>query len=169
MNWLDIILICLAAIGFVKGLFDGVIKQVVSLIALVAGIYFCAEAADWVRGYILQTGWFPPEGVTILSYVLGFLLIVGLLMLAGSIVDRLVGVTPLGVLNHIAGGFFGLFVTTLFASLLLNVLEATDRGSVLIPRETKIESRLYYSVKEILPTIFPHNLFSWDDKWSVPQ
>ena len=34
MNWLDIILVCLAGIGFVKGLFDGVIKQVVSLIAL---------------------------------------------------------------------------------------------------------------------------------------
>ena len=28
MNWLDIILVCLAGIGFVKGLFDGVIKPV---------------------------------------------------------------------------------------------------------------------------------------------
>ena len=35
MNWLDITLLCLAGIGFVKGLFDGIIKQVVSLIALV--------------------------------------------------------------------------------------------------------------------------------------
>ena len=33
MNWLDITLLCLAGIGFVKGLFDGIIKQVVSLIA----------------------------------------------------------------------------------------------------------------------------------------
>ena len=31
MNWLDITLLCLAGIGFVKGLFDGIIKQVVSL------------------------------------------------------------------------------------------------------------------------------------------
>ena len=29
MNWLDVILLCLAGFGFVKGLFDGVIKQVV--------------------------------------------------------------------------------------------------------------------------------------------
>lgn len=169
MNWLDIALMCLAAIGFVKGLFDGVIKQVVSLIALVAGIYFCARAAGWVRGYILQTGWFPPEGVTILSYILGFLLIVGLLTLAGEMVHRAVGVTPLSVLNHIAGGFFGLLMVTLFTSLLLNVLESVDRGSVLISRETKIESRLYYSVKEILPNIFPRNLFSVGEEWLLTQ
>ena len=55
MNWLDITLLCLAGVGFVKGLFDGFVKQVASLIALAVGIYFCGEAADWVRGYILAT------------------------------------------------------------------------------------------------------------------
>ena len=53
MNWLDITLLCLAGIGFVKGLFDGVIKQVVSLIALVIAIFFCGKAAAWLKGYIL--------------------------------------------------------------------------------------------------------------------
>ena len=57
MNWLDITLLCLAGIGFVKGLFDGVIKQVVSLIALLVGIFFCTKAALWLRGYILALGW----------------------------------------------------------------------------------------------------------------
>ena len=47
-----------------------------------------------------------------------------------------------------------------FTSLLLNALEFVDRGSVLIHRQSKIESRFYYSVKQIVPTIFPHNLFS---------
>ena len=52
MNWLDITLLCLAGIGFVKGLFDGIIKQVVSLIALVVAIFFCSKAAAWLKGYI---------------------------------------------------------------------------------------------------------------------
>lgn len=65
MNWLDITLLCLAGIGFVKGLFDGIIKQVVSLIALVIAIFFCGKAAAWLKGYILALGWFPEEGVTI--------------------------------------------------------------------------------------------------------
>ena len=56
MNWLDITLLCLAGIGFVKGLFDGIIKQVVSLIALVIAIFFCGKAAAWLKGGIYPSG-----------------------------------------------------------------------------------------------------------------
>ncbi len=159
MNWLDITLLCLAGIGFVKGLFDGVIKQVVSLIALLVGIFFCTKAALWLRGYILALGWFPEQGVTVLSYVAGFLLIVGVILLAGEILTRVVGVTPLSVLNHLAGGVLGLCFMMAFVSLLLNGIEMIDRGSVLISRQAKVESRFYNSVKEIIPTIYFQNLF----------
>ena len=159
MNWLDITLLCLAGIGFVKGLFDGVIKQVVSLIALLVGIFFCTKAALWLRGYILALGWFPEQGVTVLSYVAGFLLIVGVILLAGEILTRVVGATPLSVLNHLAGGVLGLCFMMAFISLLLNGLEMIDKGSVLIPRGAKVESRFYNSVKEIIPTIYFQNLF----------
>ena len=159
MNWLDITLLCLAGIGFVKGLFDGIIKQVVSLIALLVGIFFCTKAALWLRGYILALGWFPEQGVTVLSYVAGFLLIVGVILLAGEILTRVGGATPLSVLNHLAGGVLGLCFMMAFISLLLNGMEMIDKGSVLIPRGAKVESRFYNSVKEIIPTIYFQNLF----------
>ena len=159
MNWLDITLLCLAGIGFVKGLFDGVIKQVVSLIALLVGIFFCTKAALWLRGYILALGWFPEQGVTVLSYVAGFLLIVGVILLAGEILTRVVGATPLSVLNHLVGGVLGLCFMMAFVSLLLNSMEMIDKGSVRIPRQAKVESRFYNSVKEIIPTIYFQNLF----------
>ena len=160
MNWLDITLLCLAGIGFVKGLFDGIIKQVVSLIALVIAIFFCGKAAAWLKGYILALGWFPEEGVTILSYIAGFILIMGVFILAGELVTKVVGATPLSVINHLFGGFFGLLVVLVFTSLLLNALEFVDRGSVLIHRQSKIESRFYYSVKQIVPTIFPNHIIN---------
>ena len=159
MNWLDITLLCLAGIGFVKGLFDGVIKQVVSLIALLVGIFFCTKAALWLRGYILALGWFPEQGVTVLSYVAGFLLIVGVILLAGEILTRVVGATPLSVLNHLVGGVLGLCFMMAFVSLLLNSMEMIDKGSVMIPRQAKVESSFYNSVKEIIPTIYFQNLF----------
>ncbi len=162
MNWLDIVLVCLAGIGLVKGLFDGVIKQVVSLIALVAAIFFCTKAAVFVREYIVAAG-FPEEGVTIVSNIVGFALIMGVVIFVGRVVHRLIGMTPLGVLNHLAGGVFGLCLMVLFASLLLNVLEMVDRRSALIPRELKMESRFYAPVKEIIPTIYPADLFSWKE------
>lgn len=160
MNWLDITILCLAGIGVAKGLFDGVIKQVVSLIALVAGLVLCTKVALWLRGYIIELDWFPLEGINIISYVLAFLLIVAVCLLAGEIVHRLIEATPLSLINHIVGGIFGLIIMILFLSLCLNFLELIDTNSILIKVETKIESRFYYSIKEILPTIFPNNLFS---------
>ena len=159
MNWLDILLLLLVGLGFVKGLFDGVVKQVVSLIAFIAAVLFCAEAAAWLRGYILALGWFPENGVTIVSYVLGFTLILVLFNLAGYLISRLVDTTPLSLLNHLGGGLFGFIFILFFSSLTLNVLEYIDPGSVVIPREAKVESHLYYPVVEVVPTIFPVGLF----------
>lgn len=159
MNWLDIVLLCLAGVGFLKGLFDGMIKQVVSLIALVVAIYFCAEAAVWVEGHLVQLGWFSAEWVTIVSYVFGFILIMGVILLVGEIVHKVIGVTPLSVLNHLGGGAFGLIIMLLFLSLGLNFLEVFENKSPLISPEIKVESRLYGPIKEIVPTIYPHKLF----------
>lgn len=159
MNWLDIVIVCLAAIGIIKGLFDGFIKQVISLIALLLGIFFCGMATNWLRGHIIALDFFPAESITIISYILGFLMIVGIIILAGEIVHRLIGVTPLSIINHVAGGVFGIFVMLLFMSLCFNLLELIDTSSVLISMDAKVESRIYYPVKEILPTIFPRGLF----------
>ena len=160
MNWLDITLLCLAGIGFGKGLFDGFIKQVVSLIALVAAIFLCGEAAGWLRGYIVALGWFPEQGVSVLSYVAGFILIMGLLVLAGEIVTKVIDATPLSIINHLGGGALGLLLVLLFTSLSLNLLDLVDRSGVFISQETKVESRFYEPIRQIVPTIYPHNLFS---------
>lgn len=160
MNWLDITLLCLAGIGFGKGLFDGFIKQVVSLIALVAAIFLCGEAAGWLRGYIVALGWFPEQGVSVLSYVAGFILIMGVLVLAGQIVTKVIDATPLSIINHLGGGALGLLLVLLFTSLSLNLLDLVDRSGVFISQETKVESRFYEPIQQIVPTIYPHNLFS---------
>ncbi|MCI6522877.1 MAG: CvpA family protein [Parabacteroides sp.] len=160
MNWLDITLLCLAGIGFGKGLFDGFIKQVVSLIALVAAIFLCGEAAGWLRGYIVALGWFPEQGVSVLSYVAGFILIMGVLVLAGEIVTKVIDATPLSIINHLGGGALGLLLVLLFTSLSLNLLDLVDRSGVFISQETKVESRFYEPIRQIVPTIYPHNLFS---------
>ena len=160
MNWLDITLLCLAGIGFGKGLFDGFIKQVVSLIALVAAIFLCGEAAGWLRGYIVALGWFPEQGVSILSYVAGFILIMGVLVLAGEIVTKVIDATPLSIINHLGGGLLGLLLSLLFTSLVLNLLDFVDKSSLFSSQETKVESRFYEPVRRIVPTIYPHNLFS---------
>jgi Uncharacterized membrane protein, required for colicin V production len=159
MNWLDISLLCLAGIGLVKGLFDGAIKQVVSLIAIGAAIYFCTKAATFLKVYILELGWFSKDVSSILSYIFGFVLILGIVVLVGEIVNKVIDVTPLSLLNHLGGGVLGVLIMLFFVSLTFNFLEIVDKKSSLISHEVKVESQFYGYVKELLPTIYPDDLF----------
>ncbi|MDR1222780.1 MAG: CvpA family protein [Tannerella sp.] len=159
MNWLDIIILCLAGAGLLKGLYDGVIRQVVSFAALIIGVYLCAGSAEWIRGFLTGWDWFPQPAVMMTSYTVGFILIVGLIILAGQIVHRLVSVTPLSLFNHIAGGLLGLLMVMLFISLVFNVIEMFDRHAVILSQDIKVESRFYFHIKNIIPTVFPGNIF----------
>lgn len=161
MNWLDIVIICLAIIGFIKGYSDGFIRQVVTLVALITAIYFCSKVAVYLREFLLKSEWFPEYSVTVISYILAFVLIVGIVTLAGGIIHKLLDVTPLNLLNHITGGIFAVVATVVLLSLTLNLLEGLDRHSFLISQETKIESRFYLYVKNIVPAVYPADLFVW--------
>lgn len=167
MNWIDITFIVLLGIGFIKGLFDGFIKQVVSLVALGAAIFFCGRVGDWLKASLLNLDFFPKDGIDIISTVIAFVLIIAVLSLTGTLVSKVVGATPLGPVDHFFGGVFGLTVMTLFVSLLLNLVENIDRNDVLIQKETKSSSILYAPLRSVLPLIYPHNLFidSGGDKY----
>ena len=159
MNWLDIVILCLLGIGLIKGLYDGMIKQVVSLFALIVGIYLCSGVAQWLCGYLALLEWFPQGAVRMTSYFLGFCIIAGIILIAGRIVNRLIDATPLSVFNHLIGGLVGLILMVVFISVLLNLIEMVDHQSALLPQEIKVESRFYMMIKNIVTSIFPGNLF----------
>ncbi len=160
MSWLDITLMCLAGIGFVKGLFDGIVKQAISLIALVLGIIFCSKGAKWLYQYLSTFDYFSENITMLICYIAAFLLIAGIVLLAGEITSKIIGATPLSIINHLTGGFFGLSVMVIFLSLVLNIADAIDKESLLLTKSVKEESRFFYPVKGLLPAIFPSEWFS---------
>ena len=164
MNWLDIIIIVLCVAGLVKGLFDGMIKQVVALFALILGIYLCSGVASWLHSFLVQVEWFPANTVIPISYFLGFVLIVGIVLAAGNVIHRLISVTPLSIINHLTGGIIGLILTILFISVVLNLLEVVDHSSSIIPQEIKVESRFYLIIKNIINNVLPGDLFKFKNE-----
>jgi membrane protein required for colicin V production len=159
MNWLDIIIVCLAAVGLVKGLIDGMIRQIVSLVAFVAGIYLCHEVAEWLSGFLSQFDWYPKNYIGFTSYFIGFVLIVSVVIFAGKIVHKIISATPLSIFNHLTGGILGLVLMLLFISLVFNIIEVLDKNSSLLAQELKVESRFHYMIKNIIPSLLPGNLF----------
>ena len=159
MNWLDIVLVILVIAGFFKGYKDGFIRQIVFFFALIAAIYLCSKVAINVRIFLIQTDWFPESSVTLFSFILAFIMISGIITFAGWIVHKMISATPLGLFNQLAGAAFGLIITILLLSLILNIIEGLDNRSSLISQKTKAESRFYYYVRDIIPEIYPIDLF----------
>lgn len=163
MNWLDITLICLIGLGLVKGLFDGIIKQVVSLIAILAAVFFCGRVAMYLCGPISSLQLFSDSMLVPVCYILGFLLILGGLFLVGGLIHRVVGATPLGIINHLLGGVIGLVVMAFICSALINIFEMADKHSSIIPEGVKKEARLYYRIQSLIPAIYPYFYFpGWE-------
>ena len=159
MNWLDIVIVILCVAGIVKGLHDGMIKQLVAVGALIIGIYLCSGVAKWLFSYMIYLEWLPQHIGLWISYFLGFVLIVSIILLAGKVVHRLIDATPLSIFNHLIGGFVGLILMVLFISVLFNLIEMVDHQSSLLSPEIKTESRFYLIIKDIIPSLFPGNLF----------
>jgi membrane protein required for colicin V production len=162
MNGLDITLICLTGLGLVKGLFDGIIKQVVSLIAILVVLFFSGKVSLMLRDWIASLELFSDTMVTPISYILAILIIFGVLILAGEVTHRVVGATPLSIINHLLGGALGVLVMLLICSALINLFEVVDAQSNILSADKKEASKLYYPIESIIPTIYPHLSFP---KW----
>jgi membrane protein required for colicin V production len=76
----------------------------------------------------------------------------------------MISATPLSFLNQLAGALLGLIVTILLLCLTLNVVERVDRRSAFISLETKVESRFYFYFKDLVPAIYPVDLFIWKEE-----
>ena len=158
LNWLDIAIVICVAIGLIKGLRDGFVKQLISLIALVLAIFFAGKIAIPLRNFVLSciTG----DGISIslvsaLCYIVAFILIIILINLLGKLVHLAIKMTPARPLDILLGGFFGLFIWILSLSILFNIFSALDTNSTIITKPTQSKSIFYERVKKVVPTVYP--------------
>jgi membrane protein required for colicin V production len=110
MHWLDTTLLVLLAVGAALGFYSGLLWQVVRLasfgLALYGSVFFHAPAVELLRERVLRDG--DPRLIDTSAYVVVFLTIYGVLLLAGRAVKNLVTAAGLGWIDRGLGGCLGL-------------------------------------------------------------
>lgn len=161
MNWIDITILVVLAVTTIKGLFDGFIKQVSSLLGVIFGIAFAGLFSHRLKAIFLDFSPEMPEViVTILSYLIAFLIIFVAIKLIGTLLRRIFKAASLGSIDYFFGGVLGMVKWLLILSLLCNVIDRLDPQSRhLIPQKVKQESYMYYALKSIVPTLYHMDLF----------
>ena len=154
MHTLDLLLFIPIALGFVFGLFKGLVKELTSLAAIVLGIYGAKLFAPYVSDLLVHKFDFSTKTAHPLSYLLIFIIIAFCLLMLAKMLDKLFESMSLGGLNKFLGGLFGGLKYALIVSILLNVFDAMDGKITMIKEKTKEESIGYKPLLKFAPKLW---------------
>ena len=154
MNSLDLFLFIPIAVGFVFGLFKGLIKELTSLAAIVLGIYGAKLLAPFVSGILMGSFDISSTTAKPIAYFLLFVSIAIVLLLGAKMLDKFFESISLGGLNKLMGGFFGALKYALILSVLLNIFNALDSLVSVINTEKKESSICYKPLLKLGPVLW---------------
>jgi len=155
MVFIDIILIVILGYGCVRGLWNGFLIELASLVSLLLGIYVAIKFSFIIKEIVGSHVSWSPQTLQVIAFLLTFILvIVGITVLAKSL-TKVLNFTPLGPLNKVAGGILGILKTILILSFILNVFQKMNGNFVFAEKKTLAKSLLYYPIMEIAGIIYP--------------
>ena len=120
MNWLDIILLVILILTAIIGIFKGLVKEVIVLVAVIAGLVLASLYYEGTAG-VFDT--FVKN--KLLSNFLGFLLIFVAVLVVGGILGHLITKAmkgPLALVNRLFGAIFGAVKGVLICGILVFAL-----------------------------------------------
>lgn len=170
MNWIDLIIIAIVAFFTVKSSIRGLISEICSVIAIIAGFFIASshyiELGDKLHTLITNSG-----VRYLLSFIAIFILVYFGFILLGFAGKKIMKISLLGWFDHLAGGILGLakgvFVVSVLAILITSFL---PKKAALIK-----ESKTYKYFKrptELILALSPYTLRSSFEKkqkpWPLP-
>jgi len=155
VNWLDIILIVPVAWLAYKGFKKGLIIEIFSLLALLAGIYGGIHFSDFTTGILTEDFKFTSEFMPVISFGMTFILIVVLVYYVGKLLEKVIKMMALSIVNKISGSLFGILKAFLLLSLLLVLVDAIDHRTHFLPEYQVNNSLMYKPIKGLCAQIFP--------------
>lgn len=148
MNYLDIlILIPVAWFGY-KGFSNGLIRELASIVALIAGLYASFKFSDWVEVWI-HNDKIPHE----VYFAITFFAVLVLVFLAGRFVEKVIKLMIPEIVNNLAGALFGAVKVMVIFSAFLFLINSIDSKEVIITPKTKETSILYKYTEPLVPKI----------------
>lgn len=142
MNAIDIVLMVPMAFLMYKGWKRGLVREVATLVGVVAGIWASVHLSQQVAEW-LQLG---SEVSVLVAFLVCFIGAMVLAYCAGRMVEGLMKAAHIGVANRIAGATLGLAKAVCVLAVLLNYLVMFDSKGELLKEQTRQESLLYAPV-----------------------
>lgn len=144
---LDWFILLILVGGIIRGYMVGAMRQVGSVLGIVAGLLFSVEFMDSVGALIVSSFGVSDALAPLLGFTVLFLGVYLLFVALSRLVEQLFDTLSLSIVNQALGGAVGAVKAALLLSLLFLVL-----GGIELPeQETRNDSILYHPVAGLLP------------------
>ncbi len=156
MNVIDIVILIILVIAFVRGVIKGLFVEIAGILALILGIYAAINYSYKIAYYVKQTivDW-SDQTYRVIAFVLTFLLVVLLVIFIGKLLTKLADITALGLVNKLLGGVFGVLKIGLILSVFFLIFEKINNTTTVIDKKNLENSQLYTPIKNISLLVFP--------------
>ncbi len=155
MNYLDIIILVPMAWFVYKGLKNGLIIEVTSLLALFLGIFAGIYLSSYVSGLLVKHLGFNPNYTSAIAYVIIFIGVLILMRMIAKAMEKALDLTALGFVNKLLGALFATLKILFLISLLFYMVNMFDKRELIITPAAKNKSLLYKPVSAIAPLTIP--------------
>jgi membrane protein required for colicin V production len=167
MNSLDIAILSISALFFIRGIFRGFVFELVTVVGLILGYIISITYLSLLAGFILS--FFPSFPESIVNLVSFFILFVGtnlLLRMVAKVITKTLKIAMLGWLNRLLGGLLGMLKSIIIMSILVFVVDMIPFSSTLLeqievqtsdlyPLLNALGPRLYTEIQQITAFILP--------------
>lgn len=156
MAVLDIVVAILLVAGAIRGLRQGFLSQLASVVALLLGIWGAVRFSDYMANLLSEKFDISSAHLPIISFAVTFVLIVIAIHFIEKVVERFLNMAMLDGLNKFLGLVFGFAKYALITSVLLIFVEKANVRFNFFTEEQKSKSYVYKPVANIAPAIFPY-------------
>lgn len=154
MALLDIILGILLLLGLWKGFNNGLLIEVASIVALIAGIYGAIHFSYIAGDYLTEQMNWEERYINLTAFVITFIVIVIAVHFAGKLLTKVANIALLGLLNKIAGAAFGALKVAVILGAILVFFNRVNSNLKFVSEEAQNESVLFNPIKEIGALVF---------------
>jgi membrane protein required for colicin V production len=155
MNYIDISL-CIPLVWVLyKGFTKGLIVEAATFVAFGLGVWGAMHFANLITTKIHEIfNWNSPY-LSIVSFAITFLGIVICIYFVAKLIQKAAEGMALGPINKIGGAIFGVLKFGLLMSIVIFIIDATEKSYPVFSFDAKKESLLYKPVGMIAPMLIP--------------
>lgn len=154
-NHWDIILAIPLAWAAFKGFRKGLVIELASIAALIAGIYLASNFSNYAAALLDEWVEIPEAYSGFAAFLLTFIAVVFGVYALAKVVEKAVNIAALKLVNKLAGLLFGTLKMVLIISVVLNVMFWVDQKIHFMPRTEPENSLLFRPVLKFAPGVVP--------------